>query len=125
MKYFLLLVSIAITVCACSNSPHDTVREFIPGTYVREVSNEMSVGRDTLRVSAVSGLSYAIRRNAGYRRIKEGIFLPPEYRTETWTAIYDEQTGVLNEAKRGRTLSFDSRQGLLLVGGSMYRKITE
>lgn len=125
MKYYALLLSICVVILSCGNTLNDDVRDFIPGTYVREVVNEMSAGRDTLRISAISGTSYAIRRNGVYRRIKDGSFLPPEYKTEVWTAVYDEQTGVLNEAKRGRTLSFLSQKGLLLVGGSTYKKISQ
>ena len=102
------------------NSGNDT--NFIPGTYVREVKNEFSIGKDTLVIGAVNPNAYTIIHKASYQRIKEGKLLPVKNKTENWPVTYDRDNQILQETKRGRIISFPSRD-MLLVGGSPYRKI--
>ncbi len=123
MKYLIVILSISICLYACSANNRNAVQDFIPGAYVREVSNEMSIGRDTLQISVVSSTSYRIIHSGTYQRIKDGKLLKPEHISEKWTALFDEKEGVLNEAKRGRVLSFDPGKRLLYVGSSPYQKI--
>jgi len=96
---------------------------FIPGTYVRTVINEFSVGRDTLVIGAVNPNTYTIIHKGSYRQIKEGKLLPYKSISENWTATYDERKQILMEAKRGKIISFDPSKNILLVGGSPYKKI--
>ncbi len=123
MKYLAIILSVSIGLCACSDNTRGSMQDFIPGTYVREVSNEMSIGKDTLQISFVSGLSYRIIHSGEYQRIQDGKLLPREHKIEKWMASYDEKEVVLNEAKRGRVLSFDPSKRLLYVGSSPYQKI--
>lgn len=98
-------------------------KDFIPGTYVREVKNEFSIGRDTLVIGAVNQVTYSIIHNGSYRRIKDGKLLPVKNISENWTATYDENNKVLMESKRGKIISFDPSKNILFVGSSPYKKI--
>jgi len=102
------------------HSGNDT--NFIPGTYVREVKNEFSIGKDTLVIGAVNPNAYTIIHKASYQWIKEGKLLPVKNKTENWPVTYDRDNQILQETKRGRIISFPSKD-MLLVGGSPYRKI--
>jgi len=101
----------------------NNVTDFIPGTYVRSVINEFSVGRDTLVIIAVSDLSYSIIHKASYRRIKEGKLLPEKNMIESWLAAYDKNSQVLVEGKKGKIISFKPSENILFVGGSSYKKV--
>ncbi len=100
-----------------------SVSDFIPGTYVRSVINEFSVGRDTLVIIAVGNLSYSIIHKGSYHRIKEGALLPQKSVAENWLATYDKNNQVLVEAKKGKIISFNPSENILLVGTSPYKKI--
>ena len=99
------------------------ISDFIPGTYVRTVINEFSVGRDTLVIIPVNNLSYTIIHKGSYRRIKEGALLPQKRVTENWLATYDKSSQVLIEGKKGKIISFNPSENILLVGSSPYKKI--
>lgn len=96
---------------------------FIPGTYVRTVINEFSIGRDTLIIGAVSATVYTIIHKGSYRRIKDSKLQPAQSIAENWTATYDTKKQVLMEAKKGKIISFDPAKNILLVGSSPYKKI--
>ena len=100
-----------------------TISDFIPGTYVRTVINEFSVGRDTLVIMAVSKPTYSIIHKGSYRQIKQGKLLPEKSILENWLATYDQSTGVLIERKKGKIISFNPSENILLVGSSPYKKI--
>jgi len=118
-KLVLFSYFLCIIFYSCS-SGNDT--NFIPGTYVREVKNEFSIGKDTLVIGAVNPKAYTIIHKASYQRIKEGKLLPVKSITENWPVTYDRDKQILQETKRGRIISFPSKD-MLLVGGSPYRKI--
>lgn len=98
-------------------------KNFISGTYTREVSNEYSLGKDTLVISADNEVTYSIIHKGTYQRKKEHHLLPPERKYEKWTASYDEHNQTLIENKRGKIISFDASKDILFVGSSMYKKI--
>ena len=113
-----VLICTILFGCASQN-----IADFIPGTYVRTVINEFSVGRDTLVVGTVSWLTYTIIHKGSYRLIKQGRLLPAQSISENWMATYDENKQVLMESKRGKIISFDPAKKILLVGSSPYEKI--
>jgi hypothetical protein len=120
-KYKILLLCFLCSIlhsCNQGNEPN-----FIPGTYVREVENEFSVGRDTLVIGAVNQVTYSIIHNGSYHRIKDGKLLPVKNISENWTATYDENKKILMESKRGKIISFDPSKNILFVGTSLYKKI--
>jgi hypothetical protein len=100
-----------------------TTKHFISGSYAREVSNEYSIGKDTLVITPVNAVVYAVIHKGTYSRIKNGKLLSPERKYENWTTSYDEDRQTLTESKRGRIISFDASKDILWVGSSRYKKI--
>ena len=58
-----------------------------------------------------------------YQQIKDKKPLPVEYKVENWTAVFNEETNVLEEQKKGKRLSFLPNENALLLGGSKFKKI--
>lgn len=117
-----ILIS-CVSCCLLYGCGPDTTTDFIPGTYVRTVINEFSIGRDTLVIGAVTEATYTLIHKGSYRRIKDGRLMPAERISESWTATYDAGKKILMEAKRGKVISFDPAKNILLVGSSPYKKI--
>jgi hypothetical protein len=107
-------------------SATDKVKSFIAGTYVRAFEGEYSIGNDTLVIEQPDANNnyYTIQHKMSYQQIKDKKPLPLEYKTENWTAIFNEQTNVLEEQKKGKQLSFSSEENTLLLGGSKFKKIS-
>ncbi len=119
------LVSMVLLM-GCQLSGGDTVRSFIPGTYVKTINQEFSTGNDTLFISLISnpGNNYQIVRHTSYRRIIDGKVLPVENEMEKSTGIYNRIDKVLNETREGSIISFSPDKNELYVGAAMYRKVT-
>lgn len=113
-----------LVLFSCSEPSVKKASGVVPGTYVREVKNEMSTGHDTLILTGNGPSPYTIKYHLTYQRIKDGRLLPPERKEERWIAIYDEKSGLLVEQKRGRVLSFQPDKATLMVGSSSYKKIS-
>ena len=107
-------------------SATDKVKSFIAGTYVRAFEGEYSIGNDTLVIEQPDANNnyYTIQHKMSYQQIKDKKALPLEYKTENWTAIFNEQTNVLEEQKKGKRLSFSPEENTLLLGGSKFKKIS-
>lgn len=120
MKKFLTRYLLCSILYGCGS---DVTKDFIPGTYVREVKNEFSIGRDTLVIGAVDLNTYTIIHKGSYRQIRNGKLLPVKSISENWPVSYDEVKKVLTELKRGKVISFDPSENILLVGSSPYKKI--
>jgi hypothetical protein len=123
MKTRHLLYLLGFLPCGCRITTTSNPNSFIPGTYVREVSNEFSAGKDTLVISQFAPDSYAITNYNTYQRIEAGRLLSKEHKVERWIALLDKEAGVLKEVKRGRVLSFQHQDNKLMVGSSSYQKI--
>lgn len=117
-----ILIS-CLSCCILYSCDFGSNKDFIPGTYVREVKNEFSVGNDTLAIGAVNQVTYFIIHKGSYHRIKDGKLLPIKSISENWSASYDENKKILMESKRGKIISFDPSKNILFVGGSQYKKI--
>lgn len=127
MKALFLSVVLATIVLSCNSSASKsaTIRDFIPGKYVRHITHEMGEEWDTLTVfhSSEIGNDYLIERGWSYQRIKDGVKQPIEYKNEQRKAIYDEDKMVLTETKSGRVLSFAPEKNILLSGTNEYKKL--
>lgn len=110
---------------SCNGMKADKLRAFIPGTYTRIFEGEYSKGNDTLIIDQPDENNnyYTIKHNASYQKIRNNQLLPIEYKREDWTAIFNEQTNVLEEQKKGKRLSFLPDEDALLLGGSKFKKI--
>lgn len=113
--------------CSSMQKKHatDKIKFFITGTYVRAFEGEYSIGNDTL-IIIQPGLSdnyYIVQHKMSYQQIKDKQPLPVEYKTENWTTIFNGQTNVLEEQKKGKRLSFLPDENALLLGNSKFKKI--
>ena len=125
MKHFITALMIAALAAGCSNLRTDKVKAFIPGVYVRTVADEFTKGMDTLVIEVLdrSAGSYSINKKMSFYQTIDGKELSPQYKTEQWTAIYDDDTHQLMEQRKGKVLSFMPDQELVSMGGSEYKKI--
>lgn len=108
----------------CGITPQkDSIRAFIPGVYVKHIDGLYSIGEDSLTISQSNDQTYTILHNTTYRPIINKKIQPIKYQSERWTALYDEQSKVLNELKDGRVLSFLPHENKLLLGSGEYKKV--
>jgi hypothetical protein len=124
---FLSVAFIAV-LFSCSNQKEkqtEKITSFIPGTYVRAFEGEYSVGHDTLVIAQpdVANNLYTIQHNSSYQKIREKQLQPIEYKSENWTAIFDERTNVLLEQKKGKQITFLPGKNELMLGTSQFKKI--
>jgi hypothetical protein len=123
-----LFVAFASALFSCS-SPQEKqtakITSFISGTYVRAFEGEYSVGHDTLVISQPDAANdfYIIQHNSSYQKIREKQLQPVEYKSESWTAIFDEKTNVLLEQKEGKQITFLPDKNELMLGSSQFKKI--
>ena len=124
---FLSLMFVALAASCNSiqkKSATEKVKSFITGSYVRAFEGDYSIGNDTLVIAQpdVNNNYYSIQHKMCYQQIIDKKLLPIEYKTENWTAIFNVQTNVLEEQKKGKRLSFLPDENALLLGGSKFTK---
>jgi hypothetical protein len=124
----LLAVACLVFLLSCNESQtkkSENVMSFISGAYVRAFEGEFSIGHDTLIISQPDAGNnyYTIKHNTSYQKIRDKQLQPLEYKSENWTAIFDEKENVLMERKKGKMISFLPDQNELLLGGSRFHKI--
>lgn len=121
MKNLMCVMMLGVAVLlGCSG---DKVRDFISGVYVNSAGGELSVANDTLEVQLVEGTNYVIHRRTGFNLVTEGKLGKREYEVEKWTAVYNSDTQVLTETKKGKLISFFPDSGSLSVGQRVYKKV--
>ena len=83
------------------------------------------MGHDTLVISQPDAANdfYTIQHNSSYQKIREKQLQPVEYKSENWTAIFDEKTNVLLEQKEGKQITFLPDKNELMLGSSQFKKI--
>lgn len=103
----------------------DRLKSFIPGTYIRAFEGEYSIGNDTSVIQQPEAVNnyYTIQHKMSYRQLKDKRLLPVEYKTENWTAIFNEKNNLLEEQTKGKRLSFLPDEQALLLGANKFRKI--
>ena len=121
MKRFLAVCT--LVVLSCNGIKEDNIKSFIPGTYVKLISNEFNKGNDTLHIRLMDNNTFSITRVSVFNRIREGKITPVVRKSEIWTAIYNHDEQVLYETQKGKVLSFLPKQKMLLIGSSEYKKI--
>ncbi|MBK8310918.1 MAG: hypothetical protein IPL04_08545 [Chitinophagaceae bacterium] len=123
---FLTYVSVALLLTACnSNSESDTVKDFIPGTYIRSSQHEYGTENDTVVISLQnkSASEYKVERRWKYGRMLDGKPIEPEYKLTTTSAIYNKDSKLLQETETGDTYSFDTKEKSMFAGTTKYQKI--
>ena len=113
--------------CSSMQKKHATnkVKSFITGTYARAFKGEYSTGNDTLVINQPDANNnyYTIQHKISYQQIIDKHFLPLTYKIENWVAIFNDQTNVLIEQKKGKMISFLPGENALLLGNSKFQKI--
>jgi len=122
MKYLFVFLGIGLFSCG-EVQQEDSLRTFIPGTYVREFSHEFAFGYDTLVVRHINANTYSIEKRSGYQRLREGKEPEAVRNQEKWMGLYNEREQHIMEQKRGKLLTFQPKEGTLLLGASVYYKV--
>lgn len=108
LKYLSFAFIAILFSCGGTQNENATekVKSFIIGTYVRAFEGEYSTGNDTLVIAQPDANNnyYTIQHRMSFQTIKDKKPLPLEYKIENWTAIFNEQTNVLEEQKKGKRL---------------------
>ena len=125
MKKYQFVSGMLLLLLACESSKSDEIRIFIPGTYTRFSDHEMRKEYDTIKIKVISetGNNYSMIRSSSFQRKLDGKEFPWEYTKEEWTAVYDENSRVLNETRKGKIISFVPEKSILLVGTTEYKKL--
>jgi hypothetical protein len=124
LKFLSFIAMINLLSCSNENSTHK-ILSLIPGVYVRTFAGEFSTGHDTLFISQPDSKNnyYTVRHNSSYQKIREKQVRPLEYKSENWTALFNEKDNVLVEQKKGKVISFLPEENSLLLGNSKFHKI--
>lgn len=123
-----LFIALVMGLLSCNSQQEkktEKVKSFIFGTYIREFEGEYSIGHDTLIItqSDEGNNFYTIQHKSSFQKIREKQLQPIEYKSENWTAIFDEKTNVLLEQKKGKQINFLPDKNELVLGGSHFKKI--
>lgn len=125
MRLFGLVTIVICLLCTACNH-HDTtatIKDFIPGTYVKEIKNEYAIACDTLFIRCISGNNFLIVNHTAFQSIRNERLLPVRYTESKMKALYDEASQNLNEQRLGRAFSFDPVNNRLFAGAHPYYKI--
>lgn len=117
------VVFVGLFGSSCSGALKKDLRGFIEGSYVRDFKNEFAVGVDSVVLRALGEDNYMIVKYSKFTRIVDGRVFPEEMKEEKMMGMYDEQTKVINESKKGKVLSFDVENGKMFIGASEYKKV--
>ena len=119
--FVLLLMAIANSC----NSAKDEIAGFIPGTYVREGTNEFGKEYDTLVISIQNkdAKQYKIVNKWLFARQVGGEAKEPEYKIKETSAIYNPDSKLLEESETLDHYSFNVKENVLFDGTNKYKKI--
>jgi hypothetical protein len=131
MKSALLGIFLCMTVIfsifySCrSFKKEESIRSFIPGTFIRFSQHEFGTEYDTLVISVQneSAKQYRIQRRLKYERMLDGNKIEPEYRKELSSGIYDEKDKLLRILETAEAFSFNPKKKILYAGSTEYKKI--
>jgi len=123
----LLILSLTAILESCTNSTSDKIRDFIPGTYARQIHDEFTNGGDTLVISEqdLSGGVYFIENRKGYQQHLDGKVFPPERKMRKWTGVYDPKTHQLMIQNTEDIITFLPEKDNLLLGRTEYDKVKD
>lgn len=123
MKYAIVFLSFLFT--ACNGIIKDEVKEFIPGTYIRNAETEFGKAYDTLVITMQnkSANEFKIQRKWRYERVLDGKPIPPEYKVTETSGIYDGDKKQLQETETLEFFTFDAENKLLFNGANKFTKI--
>ena len=121
------IVLTCLIMAGCGNRNDAALKTFLPGTYTTSYEGDYSIGNDTLEIrqqgNGENNAYTIIKRNAHQRKqngvLKEGV----NYKSTTWTGLFDESTKALTITRTGRVLLFDVEQNEMKMGITTYKKL--
>jgi hypothetical protein len=110
---------------SCRETKRDSVREFIPGIYIRYSEHEFGHEYDTLVITLLNESvgKYSILRKWKYERVLDGKWLEPEYKRTETPGLYNPQQQLLRDMETGAIYSFDVDSRVALNGPVKYQKL--
>lgn len=113
---------LALVMMITLQSCHKTRRP--EGTYVNTAGSEFSIAHDTLVVEHDENQRYFLHRSTGFRLLDDsGKAGALQYEKEEWAAVYDPQTEVMTESRKGKQISFNTDKDTMTVGKRRYKRI--
>lgn len=126
-RFTLLVLIINLIMISCGNSHNTALKNFIPGTYVTAYEGTYSIGNDTIEIrqqgDSETNTYLIIKRNAYQRKQKGTVKENINYKSSTWTGIFDENKKTVTVSKNGRTILFDIDQNEMKMGITVYKKL--
>lgn len=125
MKNVTVFVLLLMAIASSCNSAKDEIAGFIPGTYVREGTNEFGKEYDTLVISIQNkeAKQFKIVSKWFFARQVDGEAKEPEYKVKETSAIYNTDSKLLEESETLDHYSFDVKEKVLFDGTNKYKKI--
>jgi hypothetical protein len=123
-KSAFIAVAALLGLAACHNES-DSLKDFIPGTYVNQAQSEYSVANDTLVITQAAHTEniYLITRKTGFRRITDGKVQQLQHKVKHWTGTWDTQKQIMQVMQTGNFLIFQPEKNNLLINTSEYWKL--
>jgi hypothetical protein len=125
IKFLLVYWVLVAALYGCREFKQISIREFIPGTYIRYSVHEFGHEYDTIVITLQNETAdqYSILRKWKYERVLDGVPLAPEYKQVFSTGYYHENKKLLEVIKSGEVYSFNPQQRKLFNGKINYQKL--
>lgn len=125
MKKVTVFVLLLMAITSSCNSAKDEIAKFIPGTYVREGTNEFGKEYDTLVISIQNkdAKQYKIVNKWHFARQVDGKVREPEYKVKETSGLYNADSKMLEESETLDHYSFDVKEKVLFDGTNKFKKI--
>ena len=124
MKQLFSIISVVLFI-SCGTHRSETVQNFIPGLYIKEIKQEFAIGMDTIFINLLDkqASSYKIIRKSNYQQMIDGKVLSPKQEVHNWIAYYDLNKNQLIEPNNERVFTFLPEKNMLLMGSSQFKKV--
>lgn len=125
MKTSFFYVTIYAAFLAACNLVKEDPRKFIPGAYVTNVKDSVSVVNDTFYIDALTTSvsdQYAVINSMSFQQTIDGHVQPLQRKTNNWTGNYDAQNKTILINQTGVILAFDPAKEEMRLGTVSYKK---
>ncbi len=127
MKMNCLFTITILLILSCAGIlKTDSIKDFIPGTYISSWKTEFNESIDTLLIELLvehGSETYSITRRTHVTYFNDDLKREPAYKIIHWTGNYDPGPKTIFINNNGRMLSFDPVNKLLKMGTTTYRKL--
>jgi hypothetical protein len=112
------VIAIVCLLTGCNSNPD------FSGTYVNSAGSEFSVASDTLVLERAEGNDYLIHRRTGFQLLDaQGKPGKRQFESEEWKAVYDPESKVMTEQRRGKPISFSADGKQMTVVRRVYQRV--